>query len=164
MYDIQKIYEEYSKTVYNFLLCITNNVELSEDLTQETFFCAIKGIDKFQGNCKISVWLCQIAKFLWYKHLKKEKTKIPIENFESVSDITSDLETSIVDKILKEKLYEQIDSLNITTKKVILFRICGDLSFKEIGLLMGKSEAWARITFYRGKEKLKEDNSNEFKK
>lgn len=162
MYDIQKIYEEYSKTVYNFLLCITNNVELSEDLTQETFFCAIKGIDKFQGNCKISVWLCQIAKFLWYKHLKKEKTKIPIENFESVSDITSDLETSIVDKILKEKLYEQIDSLNITTKKVILFRICGDLSFKEIGLLMGKSEAWARITFYRGKEKLKEDNSNEF--
>ena len=162
MYDIQKIYEEYSKTVYNFLLCITNNVELSEDLTQETFFCAIKGIDKFQGNCKISVWLCQIAKFLWYKHLKKEKTKIPIENFESVSDITSDLETSIVDKILKEKLYEQIDSLNITTKKVILFRICGDLSFKEIGLLMGKSESWARITFYRGKEKLKEDNSNEF--
>lgn len=162
MYDIQKIYEEYSKTVYNFLLCITNNVELSEDLTQETFFCAIKSIDKFQGNCKLSVWLCQIAKFLWYKHLKKEKTKIPIENFESVSDITSDLETSIVDKILKEKLYEQIDSLNITTKKVILFRICGDLSFKEIGLLMRKSEAWARITFYRGKEKLKEDNSNEF--
>ena len=162
MYDIQKIYEEYSKTVYNFLLCITNNVELSEDLTQETFFCAIKSIDKFQGNCKLSVWLCQIAKFLWYKHLKKEKTKLPIENFESVSDITSDLETCIVDKILKEKLYEQIDSLNITTKKVILFRICGDLSFKEIGLLMGKSEAWARITFYRGKEKLKEDNSNEF--
>lgn len=164
MYDIQKIYEEHAKTVYKFLLCITNDLELSEDLTQETFFYAIKEIDTFRGQCKISVWLCQIAKYLWYGYLRKEKVKFPIDSLNSVCDVTTNLENDVIDKMLKENVYEQINTLNIDTKKVILFRICGELSFKEIGELMGKSEVWARITFYRGKEKLKEDNCNEHKK
>lgn len=75
MYDVEKLYKEYAQVIYKFLLCLTNNVDLSEDLTQETFYYAMQQIDNFKGTCKISVWLCQIAKYLWYGHIKKEKYK-----------------------------------------------------------------------------------------
>ena len=67
MQDIEKIYKQYSKTVYKYVFCLTNNEDLSEEITQETFAIAVQKINTFKGDCKISVWLCQIAKFLWYK-------------------------------------------------------------------------------------------------
>ena len=66
MQNIEKIYEEYSKIVYKYLFCLTNNKDISEELTQETFYKAILKIDTFKGKCKMSVWLCQIARNLWY--------------------------------------------------------------------------------------------------
>lgn len=71
MDDFDKIYELYGNQVYKFLICLTNDADLSEELTQETFYQAIKSIDKFKGECKLSVWLCQIAKYSYYKHIKK---------------------------------------------------------------------------------------------
>ena len=70
MQNIEEIYKQHSKTVYKYLFCLTHSEDISEDLTQETFAIAVKEIKKFKGNCKISVWLCQIAKHLWYKKLK----------------------------------------------------------------------------------------------
>ena len=73
MQNIEEVYKQYSNTVYKYLFCLTGKEEIAEDLTQETFAIAIKQINKFRGDCKISVWLCQIAKHLWYKELKKSK-------------------------------------------------------------------------------------------
>ena len=73
MQDIGKIYEEYFEIVNKYLFCLTHNKDISEELTQETFYKAVKKIDTFKGDCKISVWLCQIAKNLWYNELKKNK-------------------------------------------------------------------------------------------
>ena len=73
MQNIEEIYKQYCNTVYRYLFCLTHSEELAEDLTQETFAVAVKEIKKFKGNCKVSVWLCQIAKHLWYKELKKSK-------------------------------------------------------------------------------------------
>ena len=73
MQDMEQIYKEYFETVNKYLFCLTHNSDISEELTQETFYRAVKSIDKFKGNCKMSVWLCQIAKNLWYNELKKNK-------------------------------------------------------------------------------------------
>ncbi len=68
---IDEIYRENAAMIYKYLCGLTQDGGLAEELTQETFFQAIKGIDKFRGDCKISVWLCGIAKKLWYKELEK---------------------------------------------------------------------------------------------
>src|SRR6476660_1911016 len=71
--DLSEIYKSYANEVKKFLICLTSNVDLAEELTQETFYQAVKSIERYNGECKMSVWLCQIAKHTYYNHLKKEK-------------------------------------------------------------------------------------------
>ena len=85
MQNIEEIYKEYSTSVYKYLFCLTQNKEISEDLTQETFALAVKDIKKFRGDCKLSVWLCQIAKHLWYKELKKKNRSVNV-SFEEIKE------------------------------------------------------------------------------
>lgn len=157
---MEKLYKEYSKLVYNYLKSLCQEHSIAEELTQETFYKAIKGIKKFNNECKMSTWLCQIAKNTWIDYLRKEKKK-------EIISIDEDnlIEKLIVDKTLEEnveerseiiKLYKYIHKLNNNTKEVFYLRIKGELSFKEIGEILDKSENWARLTFYRGKIKLKE--------
>ena len=166
MQNIEEIYKQHFKTVYKYLFCLTRNESLSEELTQETFYNAIKHIGKFRGECKISVWLCQIAKNLWYKELKKKKRKQVIfiieENFEKIES-DENLEENIIEKEKKDELYKNIEELDDKTKEVMNLRIYGELSFKEISEILGKTENWCRVTFYRGKEKIKgvEENGKE---
>ena len=73
MQNINNIYEEYFETVFKYLLCLTHNRDISEELTQETFYKAIKKIDTYKEEYKMSVWLCQIAKNLYYDQCRKNK-------------------------------------------------------------------------------------------
>lgn len=165
MQDIEDVYVEYSKLIYKYLFCLIHNSEIAEELTQETFLCAIKNIDRFKGNCKISTWLCQIAKHLWYKELKRLKKANIIPIGEISIDISNgdDVEAKIIKESEKEILYKKIESLSDEVKEVIYLRIIGEFSFKQIGEILGKNENWARVTFYRGKEKMKEGDYNERK-
>lgn len=79
MQDMEQIYEQYFETVNKFLFCLTHDNDVSEELTQETFCKAVKKIDTYKGECKMSVWLCQIAKNLWYNQCKKNKKIVSIE-------------------------------------------------------------------------------------
>ena len=79
MQNIEKIYEQYFETVNKYLFCLTRNSDISEELTQETFYKAVKNINSFKGECKISVWLCQIAKNLWFDYCKKNKKVVNFE-------------------------------------------------------------------------------------
>ena len=162
MQDIEKIYEEYFETVYKYLFCLTRNTDISEELTQETFYKAVKNINSFKGDCKISVWLCQIAKNLWYNEYKKNK-KIKNINQNELEKIYSNenIENDIILNEEKIILYKKLQKLEEETRNVILLRLTGDLSFKEIGIILNKTENWARVTFYRGKKKLKEVDENE---
>ena len=148
MQNIEEVYLEHSKLVYKYLFCLTHNNELAEELTQETFVCAIKEINNFKGNSKLSTWLCQIAKNLWYKELRKiKKAKIiPIDEISVNIKNEEDIETKIIQN---------------NEKEIIYLRIVGEFSFKQIGEILGKNENWARVTFYRGKEKMKEGDLNE---
>ncbi len=157
MHDIEEIYKEYFKIVYKYLLCLTHDSDTSEELTQETFYRAVKSINRFKGDCKLSVWLCQIAKNLWYDEFKKRNKFKNIENVNLINFTTADnLEDYIILTDNKMELYRRMQKLDKQTREVIYLRITGELSFKEIGIILNKTENWARVTFYRGKQKLKE--------
>lgn len=151
---LEDIYIRYANEVYKYLVCLTKDADLSEELTQETFYQATKTLDKFRGDCKVSVWLCQIAKRLWYKELSKRKHEsVPIEDVEN--ELTSG---SFDDDLWKHldtiELFKQLHDFDEKTKEVMYLRLTSVLSFKEIGDILGESETWARVTFYRGKQKL----------
>ena len=155
MQNMDEIYKNYSSIVYKYLVYLTHDMNIAEEITQETFYVAVRDIGKFRGECKIETWLCQIAKYLWYKEQKVRK-KIKNVNIEECFEIESDEATNIVSKEEKSALYRALEKLNDVTKQVILLRVSAELSFRQIGDIYHKSEIWARVTFYRGKEKLKE--------
>ena len=160
MQDIEEIYQEYAKTVYKYIFCLTGNKDLSEEIVQETFEVAIKNIDKFKGDCKISTWLCQIAKYIWYKILKKEKKKenIPFESIENIVFSDMFLEEKVLERQEKIEIFKKIQSLDEQTRTVMYLRILGNLEYNEIAEIMNKTPSWARVVFFRGKQKLKEEN------
>lgn len=154
---MEEIYKKYSIRVYRYLYSLTQNHELSEELMQETFCSAIKGINNFRGECSIFSWLCGIAKNKW-KNYQIKNNKVQLIEFDDCIEhyIINDIEEQIQTKSEIEKLKKEIHKLSEISKTVIYLRINGDLSFKEIGKILNKSEIWARITFYRAKNKLKE--------
>ena len=127
---------------------------LSEELTQETYYQAIRSVKNFRGDCKLSVWLCQIAKRLWYKELKKRKAAVtvPLEAERLISP--QDVEGDYLEKAERAEFYRQLHLLDENTREVMYMRLTGELSFSQIGDIMGKSENWARVTFYRSRQKI----------
>lgn len=152
--DMEEVYEAYAPTVYRYLFCLTRDHALSEELTQETFYQAMRGIGKFRGDCKLSVWLCQIAKRLWYKELRRRKAAVhlPLEEEKLISP--QDVEGDYLQKADRAEFYRQLHLLDETTREVMYMRLTGELSFEEIGDILGRSASWARVTFYRGKQKI----------
>lgn len=152
---LEAIYQENVKAVYKYLFCLTHNADLTEELTQETFYQATRGIEDFRGECKISVWLCQIAKRLWYKELEKRRRgEISMEELTEETPIFCAVEDEYLLNVEKVELFRLLHNLEGEAKEVIYLRLAGELSFAEIGNIMGRSETWARVTFYRGKQKL----------
>lgn len=162
---MEKLYKEYSRLVFNYLNSLCGNFEIAEELTQETFYKAIKGINKFNNECKISTWLCRIAKNTWIDFLRKEKKQdfISVDNdfyFEDLI-VEKSLDDNLTEKSELINLYKHIHELDENTREVFYLRIKGELSFKDIGEILNKSESWAKLAFYRGKIKLKEAMKHE---
>ncbi len=154
MQSFEDLYRENGNTVYKFLLAKTNNPDIAEDLTQETFYQALKRIDKYDNSCKISTWLCAIAKNLLYEYYRKNPVN---EDLDSVNSETESAESLALTSINKVELMKSLHSLEDPYREVMYLRIFGNLSFKEIGEITGKSENFARVTFYRAKEKLRKE-------
>lgn len=152
---MEQIYIENAKAVYKYLFCLTHNADTAEELTQETFYQAMKTIGKFRGDCKISVWLCQIAKRLWYQELQKQHGgDIPLDELYEDPPSSDDIENEYLLNCEKVELFRLLHRFDSTVREVMYLRLAGELSFAEIGDIMGKSETWARVTFYRGKQEL----------
>lgn len=160
MSDLQEIYQLYADDVKRFLICLTANPELSEELTQETFYQAVKSIHRYNGKCKMSVWLCQIAKHLYYDYLKKTKHYQSVNFDNMINEINHDTDESTESQAEKRAeiitLYKQINALNSPYCEVFLLRTSADLSYHDIGEIFDKNENWARVTYYRAKIKLME--------
>lgn len=164
MQDIEKIYKENFETVNKYLFCLTKNWDLAEELTEETFYRAVEKIGKFKGESKISTWLCQIAKNLYYDVLRKNKKIVNTKYNLLELEAEESTEEKVILNDEKITLYKNLQKLDEKTREVIYLKITGELSFKEIGEILNKTENWARVTFYRGKQKLKEGDLNERKK
>ncbi|MEC0241243.1 sigma-70 family RNA polymerase sigma factor [Paenibacillus dokdonensis] len=160
MQDTEELYREYSTQVYKFVFSLCHSHLLAEEITQETFYRAVKSIHRYDGTCKVYVWLCQIAKHVWYQELDKQKKR----------QADAFMDTPLVDLISPESqfilaqnkmdLYKQLHSLDPNTKEVMYLRMTGEFSFREIGEILGRDETWARVTFYRGKQKLMKGRSS----
>ncbi|MCI6567951.1 RNA polymerase sigma factor [Dysosmobacter sp. HCP28S3_G4] len=164
MNDMDQVYRQHAQTVYKFLLSQCHDADLAEELTQETFYQAVKSIGRFDGSCKLSTWLCQIARHLWYQHLEKHRAErtmtrplaeTPPEDDPAVP--SAEEETSARQGHLD--LLRQIHDLPDPMREVVYLRAFGGLSFREIGDVLGKTENWARVTFFRGKERLRKDGA-----
>lgn len=155
MQDIEEIYKQYSKMLYKYIYCLSGNEELSEEIVQDTFLVAVKDINKFEGKCKISTWLCSIAKNIWYQRLKKEK-KINQISIDNIEVIDKSIEENLCDKEERIELFKKIQKLDEETKNVIYLRTFGNLSYEEIAEIMNKTSSWARVVYFRGKQKLKD--------
>ena len=160
MKRFEEIYQEYFHDVYKYLRGLTANEHLSEELTSDTFFKAMKAIDSFRGDCDVRVWLCQIAKNSYLSYLKKQKKEEPLEE-ETVGAAQDDIESLLVDKELAFKIHQKLHDMKEPYKEVFSLRVFGELSFKQIGSLFGKSEHWACVTYHRAKEMIRGGNFNE---
>ena len=152
MDSMEQIYLEHAKTVYGFLLTRTGNPDLAEELTQETFYQAVKHVDRYEGKSSVSTWLCGIAKNLWYGYLKKQKNQTSLSEAEEIP--VDSAETELFRGWENLQILRMIHRLGDPMREVIYLRLIGNLSFAQIGEIMERNENWARVTYYRGKEKV----------
>ena len=155
MEDFDQIYADYYSEVYKFVLSLCQNHSLAEEITQESFFKALKSIDSFNGNSKISTWLCKIARNTFYSYTKKHNRQVDFPLDAILSD--EDIEEQFADKEIAYAIHKVLHKLNEPYKEVFWLRIFGELSFAQIGALFEKTESWARVTYYRAKIMIKEE-------
>lgn len=152
MADFEKLFEENRGFIFKYLMKLCGDSSLSEELTQETFFRAYMNLGKLRDEDKAASWLCQIAKntyFAWYNENKK---LLPLEQAQATDE--PDIAESFAEKELSHKAFVCLHELEEPYKEVFMLSVFGCLSLKEISKLFGKSESWARVTFYRAKQKL----------
>lgn len=154
MFDMDAAYREYAVMVYKFLLSLCYEEELAEELTQETFYQAVRSVDWYDGSCKVSTWLCQIAKHLWYREMERRKRKGTSELTADMESLEKPVEEQLTLKEEKMELFRKVHVLDEISKEIVLLRVTGAFSFKEIAELFGKNENWARVTYYRAKQKI----------
>lgn len=153
MADFEKLFNEHKGFIFKYLLKLCKNQSLAEELTQEAFFRAYMNIGSLKNEEKFPVWLCQIAKntyFSWYNEQKKLHT---LDENQDLSD-SSDIEEQFAEKEITEKALRCLHELEEPYKEVFMLAVFGQVSLKDISKIFGKSESWARVTFYRAKQKL----------
>ena len=156
MTDFEKLFNENREFIFKYLMKMTRDITLSEELTQETFFRAYMNYTSLRDKEKASVWLCQIARNTYFALCKEQKKQTTLEDLETVSD-GKNIEDTFAQKELSKKALLCLHKLDEPYKEVFMLSVFGGFSLKDISSLFGKSESWARVTFYRAKQKLLEE-------
>lgn len=155
MDDFDRIYITYFRQVYKYAMSLCQNPALAEEITQETFFKALKSIDSFRGNCSLNTWLCTIAKNTFYSYVKKQGRQSGYLTDDVISD--ENIEEKFSDKETACTIHAILHKLNEPYKEVFWLRTFGELPFGQIASFFGKTESWARVTYYRAKIMIKEE-------
>ena len=161
MEDMQKVYQQHAQTVYKFLLAQCRDPGLAEELTQETFYRAVKQIKTFKGDSSVSTWLCGIARNVWLEYVKGQKKRQDMDSLAGITDgdgrfgakgSCGSAEEAHMAEWENMQILKALHRLKEPVRETLYLRLIGNLTFKQIGEIMGRSENWARVTFYRGKE------------
>lgn len=155
--SVENVYREYSKMIYKYLLSKVHNENIAEEITQETFYRAVTAADKFDYSCKVSTWICSIAKNTYFEYIRKNP-----QNEELKDDFINqfNLEESYIEVESRLNILSAIHTMPEPAREILYLRLFSDLSFREIGKIMDKSEEWARVTYYRAKLKLRKEIEN----
>jgi RNA polymerase sigma-70 factor (ECF subfamily) len=154
--DIEAVYKEYFHDVYLYLLKLTSDKTLAEELTADTFLKVIKYKNNFKGNSQIKTWIISIAKNNFLNHIKKNKN---IDLYENLDDLKTEenFERLLIVKEEVALIYKILEELKEPYQEVFKLRVIDELSFKEIGIKFKKSANWACVTYYRSREKIKKE-------
>lgn len=156
----EEMYKEYAQFVYTYLLSITGSRQLAEDLTSETFLKALRS-KGYEPGAKVTTWLCTIAHNAYISYLRKHRH----DSGKDINELELAAEDDMLSGVNVTEIYKAIHTLGEPYSEVILLKIHSDMNYCQIGEVFGKSENWARVTFFRGKEKLrnilKERNGDE---
>ena len=151
----EDIYQRFFRDVYLFVLTISKDPNIAEEITQETFFRALKEINNFRGSCSVKSWLCQIAKNLYISQMRK-KNPLSCDDEELLFNVASkmNIEDEYIQREGALEIYKLVQKVDEPYKEVFLLRTLSDLSFKEIGEIFDKTESWARVTYHRARIKI----------
>lgn len=151
---LDEIYRTYAKELYRYIFNLCRNETLAEDILQDTMLNAVMSIDKFKGECSLKTYLCRIARNIWLNHVKRAENKnIPIDDsMEFVAD--DSVEMQLENKMQSQAIHRILHTLDEPYKEVFTLRVFAELKFNDIGNLFGESANWARVTFFRAKEKI----------
>ena len=158
MADFEKIYDTYFNDVYLYILRLSGNKHIAEEITSDTFFKAMKAINSFRGDCDVRVWLCQIAKNSYFSYIKKSSRTEQIDESElqEIHDSTPSIADNYVRKEESERIKSVLHNMKDPYKEVFMWRIYAELSFKQIAQIFGKTENWACVTYHRARKMIKE--------
>lgn len=156
--EMDIIYRRYYKDVFCFARSLSGSVDIAEDVTQNTFCKAVQAAHKFRGDCDIRVWLCQIAKNDYFNYMRKEKRNVTNYIDEDVLNNIPGETESVLDRIEDveeaERIREILNGLDEPYKTVFSLKILHEVSYERIAHTYGKTESWARVTYYRAKSKI----------
>ena len=161
--DMDAVYRQHAQTVFKYLMSLTHDADLAEELTQETFYQAVRSIDRFDESCKITTWLCAIAKNQYFAYMKKHARLQVDPDVDLMSDgagmirNTVSAEQEVLQQVGQMELLKKLHAFSEPGREVLYLRMFGNLSFREIGEVMGKTENWARVTFFRARTNLRKE-------
>ena len=149
-----EIYRQYALTVYKYLLTRTRSPDLAEELTQETFYQAIRSSERFDGSSSVTTWLCAIAKRVHLAYLRKHPRH---EDIDAVVLLDRSAEDGAESAEKRLDLMRALHALEEPAREVVYLRALGGFSFREIGSILGMTENAARVTYFRGRQKLRKE-------
>lgn len=152
--DFDQIYQNYFDSVYRYALSLSGNRQIAEEIAQETFFKALRKLGQFQGKSSLKSWLCAIAKNLWLSKQRK-KEELPMDDALPIPDPSAGPEEAIVRQDESMRIHRYLHHLEEPYREVFTLRTLGQLSFRDIGELFGKSENWACVVYHRARTKIR---------
>ena len=153
--DFDQIYQNYFDSVYRYALSLSGNRQIAEEITQETFFKAMRTLDQFQEKSSLKSWLCAIAKNLWLSEQRMKKNQ-PMDDALPLPDPSIGPEEAIVRQDESMRIHRLLHRLDEPYREVFTLRTLGQLSFRDIGDLFAKSENWACVVYHRARAKIRE--------
>lgn len=152
--ELDEIYRLYAGDVYRFALRLFHNEALAQDIVQDTMLNAVQSIDKFDGKCSLKTYLCTIARNLYFNHLKRaDNRNLALDEALDVSSDTS-VEQQTLDRLDAQRIHRALHKLSEPYKEIFTLRVFAELKYSEIGALFEKTDRWARVIYFRAKEKI----------
>lgn len=154
MNSFEQVYRDYFQDVELFLLALCRDEDLARELTSQVFFAAMEQYPKFRGDCSVKTWLCAIGRNCYASHLRKAGKTVPLET--ELRDDGVSIEERLEDQEEAMRIHRILHGLPEPYKEVFSLRVFGQLSFRQIAEVFGKTANWACVTYHRAKSKIQE--------